>query len=79
MIAISFVSKWWKLKRRIKCEFIEGHKWIVLMSPESQDGSYDVLIECEKCGLKRWLKSNDRISRGSVVEEREIKKYNSLD
>jgi len=69
MIAVSFISKLRRLKRRFICEFKTGHKWVVLMSPENEYGDYDVLLECKRCGKRKWVASITRLSNGTILIE----------
>jgi len=69
MIAVSLVSKVRKFLRLLRCELREGHRWVVLFSPQNPYGSYDVLLECKKCGKRIWRKSYVRLKAGDTFND----------
>lgn len=69
MMSIGLVSGFRRFLRFLKCELKEGHQWVVLFSPHNPRGSYDVLLECKKCGKRIWRKSYVRLKAGDTFSD----------
>ena len=70
MLSVSIISKWKRFLQRLRCEFKEGHTWMVLFSAQRPNGvTNDVLLECQKCGKRIWISALTRPTRGQIFEE----------